>query len=108
MDRVCSLAGGVPIGSGVHAASAGGCGQSLGDLESIAKSLLLCFESEDGPDLLKPWETYNQDSGEGPRPSRASGTGPRGSRGVPKRVYQLPARPPRGLQERTPSRTRWV
>ncbi|XP_036133400.1 kinesin-like protein KIF14 isoform X2 [Molossus molossus] len=108
VERVCSLARGIQVGSGVHAASAGGCDQSPGDLASIAKSLLLCFESEDGPDLLKPWETYNQSSREGPGPPGASGTGPRGSRGVPQRVYQLPSRPPRGSQERTPSRTRWV
>ncbi|KAM7050042.1 kinesin-like protein KIF14 isoform 2-T2 [Molossus nigricans] len=108
VERVCSLARGIQVGSGVHAASAGGCDQSPGDLASIAKSLLLCFESEDGPDLLKPWETYNQSSREGPGPPGASGTGPRGSRGVPQCVYQLPSRPPRGSQERTPSRTRWV
>lgn len=103
MERVCSLAGGMQVHSGMHAASAGG-----GDLESIAKSLLLCFESEDEPNLLKPWETYNQNSRGGPWPSRASGTGPSRSRGVRKRIYQLPSRPLRSSQERMPSRTRWV
>ncbi|XP_016067109.1 PREDICTED: kinesin-like protein KIF14 [Miniopterus natalensis] len=107
VESVCSLAGDVHVDGGVCTASAGGCEDNHEDLESVAKSLLLCFKSEDRPDLLKPWETCNQ-SREGWQPSRASGPGSGGRKGVPKRTYVLPSCPARSSQELAPSRTQWV
>ncbi|KAM4860717.1 kinesin-like protein KIF14 [Thomomys bottae] len=61
----------------------------LRELSSLAKSLLLCFESEERLDSLKAWKSHSLSSREEePPPSR-----PGCSRGVPKRVYQLPAAP---------------
>lgn len=98
VERVCILAGD---------GGADSCAQSRGDLTSAAKSLLLCFEAEDRPDL-EPWDACPQNSREGRWPPGASGTGPAAGRGVPKRVYALPSRPPRSSGERAPSGTQWV
>ncbi|XP_062971229.1 kinesin-like protein KIF14 [Cynocephalus volans] len=58
------------------------------ELESLAKSLLLCFASEERPNLLKPWETCNQDTREEQPPqSKSSRTDCSRNKGVPKRVY---------------------
>uniref|UniRef100_A0A2K6LHA3 Kinesin-like protein KIF14 n=1 Tax=Rhinopithecus bieti TaxID=61621 RepID=A0A2K6LHA3_RHIBE len=79
------------------------------ELESLAKSLLFCFESEESPDLLKPWETYNQNTEEEHQQSKSSGIDGSKNKGVPKRVYELhgsfPAVSP---EECTPSRIQWV
>uniref|UniRef100_G1P7S3 Kinesin family member 14 n=1 Tax=Myotis lucifugus TaxID=59463 RepID=G1P7S3_MYOLU len=85
VERVCVLAGGGATDS---------CAQSRGDLTSAAKSLLLCFEAEDRPDLSEPWDACPQNSRTGP----AAGRG----------VYALPSRPPRSSGERAPSGTQWV
>ncbi|XP_049714360.1 kinesin-like protein KIF14 isoform X1 [Elephas maximus indicus] len=77
------------------------------ELESLAKSLLLCFESEERPDLLKPRETCNQSARE--QQSKSSRTESGRKKGVPKRVYEL-----HGLssgvtsEENTSSRIQWV
>lgn len=81
------------------------------ELESLAKSLLLCFESEERPDLLKPWESCNQDTGgeEEKEKSNSRWTGYKRNKGVPKRVYELPeASPAVSSEVCTPSRIQWV
>ncbi|XP_078212551.1 kinesin-like protein KIF14 isoform X2 [Callithrix jacchus] len=79
------------------------------ELESLAKSLLFCFESEDRPDLLKPWETYNQNTEEEHQQSKSSGIDGSKNKGVPKRVYELHGSAPAvGSEECTPSRIQWV
>ncbi|XP_059533241.1 kinesin-like protein KIF14 [Myotis daubentonii] len=99
VERVCVLAGD---------GGADSCAQSRGDLTSAAKSLLLCFEAEDRPDLSEPWDACPQNSREGRRPPGASRTSPAAGRGVPKRLSALPSRPPRSSGERAPSGTQWV
>eukprot|EP00069_Balaena_mysticetus_P011188 bmy_21109T0 len=65
------------------------------ELESRATSLLLGFEFEERPGLLGPWEACDRDpraaGREQPEPDRP---GPRRTRGVPKRVYELPGPAP--------------
>ena len=61
------------------------------ELESRATSLLLGLEFEEGPGLWGPWEACNQ----GPRAAGreqpgSDRPGPQRTRGVPKRVYELP------------------
>ncbi|XP_013377484.1 PREDICTED: kinesin-like protein KIF14 [Chinchilla lanigera] len=81
------------------------------ELESLAKSLLLCFESEERPDLLKPWESCNQDTGGGEEKeeSNSGQTGCSRNKSVPKRVYELhEACPAASSEVCTPSRVQWV
>ncbi|XP_033051426.1 kinesin-like protein KIF14 [Trachypithecus francoisi] len=79
------------------------------ELESLAKSLLFCFESEESPDLLKPWETYNQNTEEEHQQSKSSGIDGSKNKGVPKRVYELHGSSPAvSPEECTPSRIQWV
>uniref|UniRef100_K7BLQ4 Kinesin-like protein KIF14 n=1 Tax=Pan troglodytes TaxID=9598 RepID=K7BLQ4_PANTR len=79
------------------------------ELESLAKSLLFCFESEESPDLLKPWETYNQNTKEEHQQSKSSGIDGSKNKGVPKRVYELHGSSPAvSSEECTPSRIQWV
>nr|XP_012314989.1 kinesin-like protein KIF14 isoform X2 [Aotus nancymaae] len=79
------------------------------ELESLAKSLLFCFESEDRPDLLKPWETYNQNTGEEHQQSKSSGIDGSKNKGVPKHVYELHGSSPAlSSEECTPRRIEWV
>ncbi|XP_025248395.1 kinesin-like protein KIF14 isoform X2 [Theropithecus gelada] len=79
------------------------------ELESLAKSLLFCFESEESPDLLKPWETYNQNTKEEHQQSKSSGIDGSKNKGVPKRVYELHGSSPAvSPEECTPSRIQWV
>uniref|UniRef100_A0A8D2D8W3 Kinesin-like protein KIF14 n=1 Tax=Sciurus vulgaris TaxID=55149 RepID=A0A8D2D8W3_SCIVU len=79
-------------------------------LESLTKSLLLCFESEERPDLLRPQEFCNQDTGEEEEQSKSSRTDCNRNKGVPKYVYELqdnmsPAVSSEGCM---PSRIQWV
>lgn len=79
------------------------------ELESLAKSLLFCLESEESPDLLKPWETYNQNTKEEHQQSKSSGIDGSKNKGVPKRVYELHGSSPAvSPEECTPSRIQWV
>ncbi|KAI4536604.1 hypothetical protein MG293_012807 [Ovis ammon polii] len=90
VQRLCSSA------RGLHGDRAG-CPEdsraqaSRRELESRATSLLLGFEFEEGPVLWVPWEACDQ----GPRAAeqeqpRSDRPGPQRTRGVPKRVYELP------------------
>lgn len=90
VQRLCSSA------RGLHGDRAG-CPEdsraqaSRRELESRATSLLLGFEFEEGPVLWGPWEACDQ----GPRAAeqeqpRSDRPGPQRTRGVPKRVYELP------------------
>ncbi|KAM9706560.1 kinesin-like protein KIF14 isoform 1-T2 [Dama dama] len=70
------------------------------ELESRATSLLLSFEFEEGPGLWGPWEACNQ----GPRAAEreqpgSDRPGPQRTRGVPKRVYELPGPAPGGSEQ---------
>ncbi|KAB0377462.1 hypothetical protein FD755_011906 [Muntiacus reevesi] len=70
------------------------------ELESRATSLLLGFEFEEGPGLWGPWEACNQ----GPRAAGreqpgSDRPGPQRTRGVPKRVYELPGPAPGGSEQ---------
>ncbi|KAM5239003.1 kinesin-like protein KIF14 [Ctenodactylus gundi] len=81
------------------------------ELESLANSLLLCFESKERPSVLKSWESCNQDTREegGKEESRSGRTGYIGSKGVPKRVCELPgASPPGSSEVCTPCKIQWV
>lgn len=90
VQRLCSSA------RGLHGDRAG-CPEdsraqaSRRELESRATSLLLGFEFEEGLVLWGPWEACDQ----GPRAAeqeqpRSDRPGPQRTRGVPKRVYELP------------------
>ncbi|XP_047561328.1 LOW QUALITY PROTEIN: kinesin-like protein KIF14 [Lutra lutra] len=80
-----------------------------GGLESLAKSLLLCFESEERADLLNPWETCNQNTREEGQQSKPSRTDSVRNKGVPKRVFELHGSSPAVTSEdSTPSRIQWV
>ncbi|XP_004756296.1 kinesin-like protein KIF14 [Mustela putorius furo] len=80
-----------------------------GGLESLAKSLLLCFESEERADLLNPWETCNQNTREEGRQSKSSRTDSIRNKGVPKRVFELHGSSPAVTSEDSmPSRIQWV
>uniref|UniRef100_A0A8C0S5U2 Kinesin-like protein KIF14 n=1 Tax=Canis lupus familiaris TaxID=9615 RepID=A0A8C0S5U2_CANLF len=80
-----------------------------GGLESVVKSLLLCLESEERPDLLKSWETCNQNTREEGQQSKSSRTDSVRNKGVPKRVYELHGSSPAGTsEESTPRRIQWV
>ncbi|XP_045392048.1 kinesin-like protein KIF14 [Lemur catta] len=95
VESICTLAGDLRGDCSVPSASAGRCEDSAAqggrrELESLAKSLLLGFESEERPDLLKPWETCNQNPIEAAqRQLKSSRTDCRGKKGVPKRVCEL-------------------
>ncbi|XP_040119169.1 kinesin-like protein KIF14 [Oryx dammah] len=90
VQRLCSSA------RGLHG-DWGGCPEdsraqaSRRELESRATSLLLGLECEEGPLLWGPWEACDQ----GPRAAEpeqpgSDRPGPQRTRGVPKRVYELP------------------
>ncbi|XP_037681013.1 kinesin-like protein KIF14 [Choloepus didactylus] len=73
------------------------------ELESLAKSLLLCFETGE-----RPWETCNQNTKEEEQ-CKSSRTEPSRNKGVPKRVYELHGLSPAvSSEESTPARTQWV
>ncbi|XP_012872755.1 PREDICTED: kinesin-like protein KIF14 [Dipodomys ordii] len=111
VEDFCSVAGRVHCGLGellppLLVATTETPGAGLGDLEALAKSLLLCFESEERLDLSKAWKSHNQSGGGGEAapPSR-----PGHSRGVPKHVYQLHAAPPELSAEwGAPGGIQWV
>ncbi|XP_012662067.1 kinesin-like protein KIF14 [Otolemur garnettii] len=79
------------------------------ELESVAKSLLLYFESEERPNLLKPWETCDQNPTEKEQQSKPSRTDCSKKKGVPKRVYELHGSSATVTSEGyTPCRIQWV
>ncbi|XP_053461936.1 kinesin-like protein KIF14 [Nycticebus coucang] len=78
------------------------------ELESVAKSLLLHFESEERPNLLKPRETCNQNPTE-EQQSKPSKTDCSKKKGVAKRVYELHGSSATVTSEGyTPCRIQWV
>lgn len=100
VETICSIVGDVCNDFSDPSTSIDSCENTISqighkDLESLAKSLLLCFESEERPDLLKPWESCNQDSrGEGKEEeSNSSRTGRSRSKGVLKHVYDCVRHP---------------
>ncbi|XP_021572800.1 kinesin-like protein KIF14 isoform X2 [Carlito syrichta] len=114
VESICNLASDFHNGFSVSPASVdnseNGVPQSgHKELESVAKSLLLCFESEERPDLVKPWETCNQNAREEEQQSKSSKTDCSKNKGVPKRVYELHGSSPAASSEEcTPSRIQWV
>ncbi|XP_054432470.1 kinesin-like protein KIF14 [Pteronotus mesoamericanus] len=105
VESICSAARNVArdVAGEAGAASVAGSDRDCGDLESAARSLLLCFESEERPASPEPRGPCHPAGREGPRLSQAGRL-----RGVPKRVYELPAGAPRSPQGCMPSRTQWV
>ncbi|XP_043341697.1 kinesin-like protein KIF14 [Cervus canadensis] len=99
VQRLCSSA------QGLHGDRSGSPEDSRAraghqELESRATSLLLGFEFEEGPGLWGPWEACNQ----GPRAAGreqpgSDRPGPQRTRGVPKRVYELPGPALRGSEQ---------
>uniref|UniRef100_A0A8C6CVH8 Kinesin-like protein KIF14 n=1 Tax=Moschus moschiferus TaxID=68415 RepID=A0A8C6CVH8_MOSMO len=90
VQRLCSSA------RGLHG-DRGGCPEDSRapaghrELESCATSLLLGFEFEEGPGLWGPWEACDQGPRAAGQEQAGSGRpGPQRTRGVPKRVYELP------------------
>ncbi|XP_075384866.1 kinesin-like protein KIF14 [Tenrec ecaudatus] len=72
------------------------------ELESLAKSLLLCFESEERPASAKPWETCHQNARDQQRSK------PR-NKGAPKRLCEFPGSSPAPASEEHMSRrSQWV
>ncbi|XP_029418013.1 kinesin-like protein KIF14 isoform X2 [Nannospalax galili] len=112
-ETICNLASKVHSDFSEPSASAGSCESilppvSLGELESLAKSLLLCFECRERPSLLNCWETCNQNIVVEEEQSQLSKTDC--SKGVPKRVFGLHGgmSPTMCSQGRTPDRIQWV
>ncbi|XP_072804900.1 kinesin-like protein KIF14 isoform X2 [Vicugna pacos] len=65
IESLCSSARAVQARGPASAQSSAGSGArgDHGALGSLATSLLLCFESEERPDLLEPWDACNQGPG---------------------------------------------
>ncbi|KAG8518011.1 Kinesin-like protein KIF14 [Galemys pyrenaicus] len=83
VESICALARDVGLDAAVCSPTLGTCDHR--ELESLAKSLLLCFESEERPDSSKPRETINENTrGERDPPPSSSR-----NRSVPKRIYEL-------------------
>ncbi|XP_051003454.1 kinesin-like protein KIF14 [Acomys russatus] len=90
----------------------GACGATLppradcGELESLAKSLLLCFEGGERPSLLKPWASCHQTSKEG----QCKSGKPDCSRSVSTHACEphIDASPPVSSQDCIPNRIQWV
>ncbi|XP_021053461.1 kinesin-like protein KIF14 isoform X2 [Mus pahari] len=86
-ETICSLAHKLHSDFSALSASAGSCGDELPradceELESLAKSLLLCFECGESRGLSKPWESCSSNSEEEQcKPGRADcgRSGPRRS-----------------------------
>ncbi|XP_039083355.1 kinesin-like protein KIF14 [Hyaena hyaena] len=114
VESLCTLTKDFHEDFSVHSTSLDSCEKRLpqgdhGGLESLVKSLLLCFESEESPNLLKPWETCNQNTREEGQQSKSRRTDSVRNRGVPKRVYELHGSYPAVTsEESTPSRVQWV
>nr|XP_036860608.1 kinesin-like protein KIF14 [Manis javanica] len=111
-DSLCSVAR--DLHSDLSAHSVGGCEQRTPrgghrDLDSLVQALLLCFDSEERPDLLKPWEACNQSTREGGQQSKSSRTDAGRSDKGAKHIHGLhgsaPAVVPEGC---VPSRIQWV
>ncbi|XP_040318088.1 kinesin-like protein KIF14 [Herpailurus yagouaroundi] len=114
VESLCSLTKDFHDDFSIHSASLDSCEKRMPQgshrgLESLVKSLLFCFESEESPNLLKPWETCNQNTGEEGQQSKSSRTDSVRNKGVPKRVYELHGSYPAvASEESTPSRIQWV
>ncbi|XP_060034494.1 kinesin-like protein KIF14 [Erinaceus europaeus] len=114
VESICSLARDFHDACGVHPTAIDSCEKRIsqadpGELESVAKLLLLCFESEERPGLLESWETCNPNAREGQQHRNPSRPEASRSRGVPKRVYRLLDSSPAVTSEAcTPHRTQWV
>ncbi|XP_026930436.2 kinesin-like protein KIF14 [Acinonyx jubatus] len=114
VESLCNLTKDFHDDFSIHSASLDSCEKRMPQgshrgLESLVKSLLFCFESEESPNLLKPWETCNQNTGEEGQQSKSSRTDSVRNKGVPKRVYELHGSYPAvASEESTPSRIQWV
>ncbi|XP_028629639.1 kinesin-like protein KIF14 isoform X2 [Grammomys surdaster] len=110
-ETICALARKLHSDFSALSASDGGCGNELPradceELESLAKSLLLCFECGESPGLLKPWESCTSNSKEEHCKSDRTDC----DRRVPKRVYELhgDTTPAVSSGDCTPNRIQWV
>lgn len=110
-ETICALARKLHSDFSALSASDGGCGNELPradceELESLAKSLLLCFECGETPGLLKPWESCTSNSKEEHCKSDRTDC----NRRVPKRVYELhgDTTPAVSSGDCTPNRIQWV
>ncbi|XP_049491150.1 kinesin-like protein KIF14 [Panthera uncia] len=114
VESLCNLTKDFHDDFSIHSASLDSCEKRMPQgshrgLESLVKSLLFCFESEESPNLLKPWEACNQNTGEEGEQSKSSRTDSVRNKGVPKRVYELHGSYPAvASEESTPSRIQWV
>lgn len=110
-ETICGLAHKLHGGFSALSDSAGSCGNEQPravweELESLAKSLLLCFEHGERPSFLKPWESCTSNSTEEQRESDRADC----SRSVPGRACE-PHRDPTPAEssgDGTPSRIQWV
>ncbi|XP_029788997.1 kinesin-like protein KIF14 [Suricata suricatta] len=114
VESLCTLTKDFHEDFSMHSTSLDSCEETVPQgghrgLESLVKSLLLFFEPEESPNLLKPWETCNQDTGEEGQQSKSGRTDPVRKRGVPKRVYELHGSRPAGTSEESAAgRIQWV
>ncbi|XP_027467896.2 kinesin-like protein KIF14 isoform X1 [Zalophus californianus] len=114
VESLCSLAKDLHDDLSMRSTSLDSCEKKIpqvghGGLESLVKSLLLCFESEERPDLLNPWETCNQNTREEGHQSKSSRTDSVRNKGVPKQVYELHGLSPAVTSEDSaPIRIQWV
>ncbi|XP_073740638.1 kinesin-like protein KIF14 isoform X2 [Callorhinus ursinus] len=114
VESLCSLAKDLHDDLSMRSTSLDSCEKKIpqvghGGLESLVKSLLLCFESEERPDLLNPWETCNQNTREEGQQSKSSRTDSVRNKGVPKQVYELHGLSPAVTSEDSaPIRIQWV
>ncbi|EDL39546.1 mCG142634 [Mus musculus] len=110
-ETICSLARKLHSDFSAHSASAGSCGNELPradceELESLAKSLLLCFECGESPGLSKPWESCSSNSKEEQCKSDRADCGKSG----PRRACEPhgDATPAVSSGDCTPNRIQWV
>ncbi|KAI6051554.1 kinesin-like protein KIF14 [Marmota monax] len=109
IETICNLASDVHNDFRDLSTSVDSCEKKIqanhSELESLAKSLLLYFESEKRPDLLRPQESCNQDTREEGSKSSCSR-----NKSVPKRVYELQDNMPPAVSSEgcMPSRIQWV
>lgn len=116
VGSICRLVRAVHEGFSVRSSSVDCCGSpvppgGLRELESRAESLLLCLGSEEGANVLTPWESCDQNTREERQPlqSKPSRADCGRSRGAPTRVCELPALAPAvGSEECLPRRIQWV
>ncbi|XP_034866264.1 kinesin-like protein KIF14 [Mirounga leonina] len=114
VESLCNLAKDLHDDLNMRSTSLDSCEKKIpqvghGGLESLVKSLLLCFESEERPDLLNPWETCNQNTREEGQQSKSSRTDSVRNKGVPKQVYELHGSSPAvTAEDSAPIRIQWV